>query len=237
MSKIILLTWNPKQGRPKHLAAGAKWTQAGEVVYIDWSMGSRKNILPGTRCFLMRQGQEPKGIVGAGYVVTKPEHAPDTPNTHYAMVAFTMLLDADVDSDAILPRSLLQSDKSLSGINVDAAGGGIEVNPVSCGPLEEKWKELLEELGLTEVSVLTEWIRQGQEYWDNGQYSPLDEEDEEDEEEVTFSSEAIDHLADVVADRILKDKRLAEFTQPRDLTQEDIERLIEALGERLFQQT
>lgn len=78
----------------------------------------------------------------------------------------------------------MKADKDLSKTFFDAAGGGIEIKPISCGSLEEKWRELLEELGLTEVSgLMPEWVRQGQEYWDNDQYHILDEDDEDEDDE------------------------------------------------------
>jgi hypothetical protein len=39
---------------------------------MDWSCGNSKSIANGDRLFLLRQGEEPRGIVGVGYAESEP---------------------------------------------------------------------------------------------------------------------------------------------------------------------
>ena len=69
--KTYLLTWNPKR---------FDWDMEQDLNELKshgffdgrWSCGRTKRIESGDRLFLLRQGQEPRGIVASGYAKSSP---------------------------------------------------------------------------------------------------------------------------------------------------------------------
>lgn len=176
MKNAILLTWNPERGKPMNLCDGMKSTTAGRAVFSGWSTGSSKNIEPGTRCFLMRQKSEPRGIVASGYIVTRPEPAPGYAKRHDAMIVFTMILDTDSDVDAVISFDELMSDQNMAATNWLTAGGGIRIKPESLEVLEQSWSALLGDQGLVEVDgIMDAWIDEGKVRLDSNEHDELGE--------------------------------------------------------------
>lgn len=67
-----LFAWNPKLWDWPELPADVrKLTRRGHVD-IEWSSGRARKLEPGSRAFLVRLGVVPKGIFGAGTVMTPP---------------------------------------------------------------------------------------------------------------------------------------------------------------------
>jgi len=65
-----LMTWNPDRWAWEEIGDAAEATAAGEGYQSRWSSGNTKTIKRGERVFLLRQGQEPKGIVGTGWTTS-----------------------------------------------------------------------------------------------------------------------------------------------------------------------
>ena len=66
----FLLIWNPRK---------SKWIEPDErdsdgSYVLGWSCGQRKNLPVGSRVFLMRVGESPKGIIGMGDVIEEPAY-------------------------------------------------------------------------------------------------------------------------------------------------------------------
>lgn len=77
---------------------------------MRWSTGVTKRIVPGDRCFLMRLGANPKGIIGSGLFVSETFYDQHWSGelereTIYALAEFDMLVSATPDK--ILPLELL----------------------------------------------------------------------------------------------------------------------------------
>ena len=71
-----LLSWNPKKwGWSDYKDVIADINSFGFATY-SWSCGNRKNINVGDRIFLIRQGIEPRGIIGSGWAATTPKEKP-----------------------------------------------------------------------------------------------------------------------------------------------------------------
>lgn len=67
-----LFAWNPKLWDWPELSADiAKLARRGHLD-TEWSSGRARNLEPGSRAFLVRLGVPPKGIFGAGTVMTAP---------------------------------------------------------------------------------------------------------------------------------------------------------------------
>lgn len=147
-----LLTWNPK-----------KWAWIDLQTYIDeiardghsssdWSCGNNKGIVKGDRVFLLRQGEEPRGICGSGRSdseVYEGAHwrevkAKAGKVTRYVSVRWDVLLDAERES--IFPREWLNS-PPLSSVNWNTLISGINIPDDVAEELEERWAEFLRRRG------------------------------------------------------------------------------------------
>lgn len=64
--QAFLLTWNPSQYRFGELEARIKEVETQGYTVFPWGVGNRRSIPQGARVFLMRQGEDPRGIMGVG---------------------------------------------------------------------------------------------------------------------------------------------------------------------------
>src|SRR4051812_8062488 len=97
-----LLTWNPKNWTWDTLSDVAEKTRLGTPHKERWSTGKRKDIRKGDRVFLIRLGQEPKGIIGVGTsqgTCKEDDHWDGVKGNKalYIPVSFERILDPEVD--------------------------------------------------------------------------------------------------------------------------------------------
>jgi hypothetical protein len=93
----FLITWNPQQERWHDMPKASPLTLSGEL-YKDWWGVRSKSVTIGSRLFLLRQGVEPKGIVGSGWATSAPRRrTPPEPGriNHIVDAVFDMMLDPD----------------------------------------------------------------------------------------------------------------------------------------------
>ena len=150
--RTYLLTWSPKKWRwidlPKRIAEIKK---KGFCV-TDWSCGNNKSIKKGDRLFLLRQGEEPRGIAGAGWAESEPyeeihwreEKAKVGRTTMYLTVRWEKLLNPETES--IFPREWLNYGL-LSKVNWNTQISGISIQPEVADILDEQWADFLGERG------------------------------------------------------------------------------------------
>ena len=67
-----LFAWNPKLWDWPALPADIRKLRRRGHLDTQWSSGRARNVEPGSRAFLVRLGVPPKGIFGAGTVMTFP---------------------------------------------------------------------------------------------------------------------------------------------------------------------
>lgn len=72
----FLFAWNPALWPWPELAADRARIRRRGHVDIEWSSGRARQIEPGSRAFLVRLGVPPKGIFGAGVVLSWPISGP-----------------------------------------------------------------------------------------------------------------------------------------------------------------
>lgn len=73
----FLVTWNPKKFPWKRLKlAGELARKGGAPVFANWTFGRSSKPRPGDRVFLIKVGQEPRGLIGSGKIVSRPESGP-----------------------------------------------------------------------------------------------------------------------------------------------------------------
>jgi 5-methylcytosine-specific restriction protein A len=147
-----LLTWSPKKWQWTDLPERIGEIKKQGFCVTDWSCGNNKSIAVGSRLFLLRQGEEPRGIVGAGFAVSEPyeeihwrrEKAKMGRTTMYLKVRWVTLLDPETES--IFPREWL-NEGLLSGVNWNTQISGISIRSEAANILEERWEDFLESRG------------------------------------------------------------------------------------------
>jgi HNH endonuclease/EVE domain len=142
-----LLTWNPRNWAWDDLEEMVNRSAAGRPVEDHWSCGNTKRIRPGDRLFLMRQGEEPRGIVAAGWATSAVyegshwdrERREKGDTALRVDLRFDRILNPEVDE--ILPLDKLQGGP-LASVNWATPASGIQIRQGS-GELERLWAELV----------------------------------------------------------------------------------------------
>jgi 5-methylcytosine-specific restriction protein A len=143
-----LLTWSPKKWQWEDLSRRIREIKKNGRCVTDWSCGNNKSIAKGDRLFLLRQGEEPRGIVGAGFSDSEPfegihwreEKARAGRTTMYLAVRWETLLNPERES--IFPRAWL-NEGLLSKVNWNTQISGINIRPEAAEVLEERWADFL----------------------------------------------------------------------------------------------
>ena len=147
-----LLTWSPKKWRWGDLSKNIGEIKKKGFCTTDWSCGNNKSIASGDRLFLLRQGEEPRGIVGAGFALSEPfeeihwrtEKARLGRTTMYLRVRWETLLDPE--NESIFPREWL-NEGLLARVNWNTQISGITIDSEAANLLERRWEEFLEGRG------------------------------------------------------------------------------------------
>ena len=147
-----LLTWSPKKWRWADLPGRIREIRRKGFCVTDWSCGNNKSITKGDRVFLLRQGEEPRRVVGAGRAASDSfeevhwsrEKARAGRTTMYVMVRWETLLNPETES--ILPREWLNHG-ALSGVNWNTQISGINIRREAAEVLEGMWSDFLSERG------------------------------------------------------------------------------------------
>src|SRR6516164_1297357 len=116
-----LLTWNPARWSWPDIKEASQQTASGKAYSTEWSTGNTRRIARGDRVFLLKQGQQPRGIVAAGWVTSDTVSEDPHFDPERAAKGHTSLR-ADVDFERILNPPI---DKPLS------------VEEITTGPLAE----------------------------------------------------------------------------------------------------
>lgn len=144
MASYFLLTWNPRRGEEEwpDVAECLADSQRGHSVPLTWRCYI-KSPLPGDRVFLLRQGLEPRGIMGSGDVLTAPyRREPGT--ARIVNVRMDMLLNPT--RDGVLPLSVLQ-DGTLAEIHWSTQRSGISVPEQATADLVKRWHSFIKDHG------------------------------------------------------------------------------------------
>lgn len=131
--RTFLLTWNP-----------AQWN--GEITSpMRWSCGNTKSIRKGDRLFLLRQGEEPRGVCGAGWAASDvlEETAPDSQFRLYV----NFQIDVFRDPAAYLPLNSEALQQLNAGLAeqmrwVGVRSSGTEIPTEVAARLEVAWEQL-----------------------------------------------------------------------------------------------
>lgn len=143
-----LLTWNPKRWQWNDLETYVEEIAEKGFCLRSWSTGVSKRIQRGDRLFLIRLGQEPKGIIGSGYAdstVFEDRHWERQAReagryARFVSVRFDRLLNPELNPDDVLSRKELNG---LGKMHWDSQGSGIQIPDDVARRLEDAWADFL----------------------------------------------------------------------------------------------
>ena len=144
MASYFLLTWNPRRGEEEwpDVAECLADSRRGHSVPLTWRCYI-KSPLPGDRVFLLRQGLEPRGIMGSGDLLTAP-YRREPGAARIVNVRMDMLLDPT--RDGVLPLSELQ-DGALAEVHWSTQRSGISVPEQATADLVKRWHAFIKNHG------------------------------------------------------------------------------------------
>jgi len=139
--KAYLFGWNPIKFAWDDLDEDVKRVSAGEKLEDNWSVVSHKTIQPGDRAYIVRVGQEPKGIFASGYITSEPYLALRKGRTYYRIaITFDILLNPD--KEPILTLDILKTG-NLAAQTWTPQASGISIKPELVDELEGVWLDFL----------------------------------------------------------------------------------------------
>lgn len=142
--KTFLFAWNPKKWNWTTLVQSIDQIEMTGRASEKWSVVSHKKIHPGDRAFLIRLGKEPKGIMGAGFVVSPVFLSPHWDDSdrlvNRVMIDFEVILNPE--EEPLLSLDILNQG-NLGKENWTPQSSGIEINTEVTDELEAVWFDFL----------------------------------------------------------------------------------------------
>ncbi len=152
--ETYLLTWNPKRWYWEDLQDCIKTVKKEGCYSSNWSCGCNKKIKTGDRLFMIRLGEEPRGIFASGWAESdfyEGEHW--NPESEKAALYIDIRLDVllDVEHEPIFPRTQLKS--MFPNMHWDAQSSGTTIRPEVTVKLESEWTRFLATRGIVQPSA------------------------------------------------------------------------------------
>jgi hypothetical protein len=149
--KTIIELWNPNKNRPSTLNEEVADIARGEIVsWENWSTAATNDIPEGSRFFMFRKGEHPKGIFAAGITVGEPWE--EYKNQNWVAINFTSMLDVDSGQLPISTEELLD-DPILGAVKWHKlVSNGKKLTDDQADQLEKLWLKRLAKYGLKELS-------------------------------------------------------------------------------------
>jgi len=135
--KTFLFTWSDSShGWPyEELKKLVQRFDTDGDTHEEWQCKSHKKAQPGDRVFLMKQGEDPRGLFGSGKIVQGPY--PGDENSFYVEISFDVLVDP-VKTSVLVSRQELESLHRKEGL-WDSQFSGMEIPADVAQELEDLW--------------------------------------------------------------------------------------------------
>ncbi len=139
-----LLTWNPQKWQWTHIQRCIVQINENGFCSERWSTGVTRKIARGDRIFLMKLGQEPRGLIASGWVssdVYEAKHwSGDFKTALYVDIHFDTIIDPT--QEEVFSIEFLQ-DGIYSHINWTPQASGISISDDVAEQLEKDWAKFL----------------------------------------------------------------------------------------------
>jgi len=143
--KSFLFTWNPTKWKWTDLPQAVTEANGEGEYFHQWACKSYKSIKEGDRAILIRLGVPPKGIIGAGLVISKPfknlhynsERAERGDQVYYVKIRFDLL-----DDKPIITEEELRSNGLGEHNNWFPESSGIAIPESFANLLENRLNEI-----------------------------------------------------------------------------------------------
>lgn len=147
--KTYLFAWNSKLWKWDNLHEMSVDVTNKKDVYDRWGTGTSRKIKQSDRFFIIRLGEEPRGIFASGDVVSdvfedihwNKEKSTLGKTANYVKIKYDVLLNPE--TDVILPRAIL-GQPPFSKMVWDVRMSGIQIPESIVSELEAVWKNLAE---------------------------------------------------------------------------------------------
>jgi 5-methylcytosine-specific restriction enzyme A len=160
----FLLAWNPKRWEWSDLDDYSERVRRAGVCHATWSCGTRKTIAPGNRFFLIRLGVEPKGIIGAGRIVSAPFEDAHWDSAREAAGETGWFVEVEFDS---LSKQPLISWENLHNPPLDEMHWATQMSGVKIpSPLDSALEALWLTVNLTTEIVIPEELLSTHDFWE-----------------------------------------------------------------------
>ena len=139
-----LLTWNPQRWPWDDLVDEARRLRHGKGLAGRWACGNARSLKPGDRFFFLRQGRQPRGIVGSGRITSAPrsgrhwdlERCKRGVLARYVDLRFEVLLDPEREA----PLGVAELTRGpLSEVHWRTQISGIRIADDAAALLEKLW--------------------------------------------------------------------------------------------------
>jgi hypothetical protein len=152
-----LFTWNPVRYPFPDLDGQAATLKTGQPAVIRWSTGNRRTMSRGARVFLIRQGDDQRGLVGVGEVAGDVTEAPHWDEAERKLGKKSFVVDvrwSALDREPLLDLSTLIRETGDSVV-WSSRSGGVQLTPAVTQSLEASWPRAWERRrrGLRDDSV------------------------------------------------------------------------------------
>lgn len=141
-----LLTWNPHKWPWSNMATCMEQLSRQGYFARRWSCGRTKQIVSEDRVFLLKQSQEPRGIIASGWAASDVYEAPhwDMARPYATARYIDVQFDTLLDPDEPLPRELLNQGV-LGQMHWDSQSSGVAIPDVVAERLERLWADWLQQ--------------------------------------------------------------------------------------------
>lgn len=144
----FLFAWNPNRWDWEDLQESIEHLEKVGYVERRWSCGNSKSIRKGDRIFLIRLGNEPRGIMGSGYAKSSYYVAPhwdgtENKTTNYIDIEFDILINPN--ENKLFDKESLESIDKNNLQQWFPQQSGISIKEEVLESLESNWFNFIKE--------------------------------------------------------------------------------------------
>ena len=140
----LIFTWNPKKSRwtaEEYKEACLKVKNGEKYLIRDWKCGRKNEIEEETEVFIIKVGEEPKGIIGHGHIKKVPDKKNEEDKKWWVDIEFDKLLD--YENEKILKTEDLIDKLSEQNWETGIENPGTKIKETVVPRLRKMWNKLI----------------------------------------------------------------------------------------------